>query len=607
MPALVALVVLVYAGSLGGPFILDDQSSVVQNADIRDLRALSRVLAPEEGTSISGRPLASLSFALNYAAGGLDPRGYHAVNVALHALCAVLLFLVLRRTLARPDVAPQLGWRPGTVAVAAAGLWALHPLNSEVVAYLTQRTESLMAACLLLTLYAAIRSTDGGWLWGTLAAMACAAGVLAKESMVVAPVLVAAYDRIFLFPSWARVWRERRWLYAGLAISWVLLALIVLTGPRAAVSGATSGVSAWTYLLNQGPIILRYLRLSLWPSDLVVFYGWPEPVGLFDVALPVSAVAALGALTVVALVKAPRWGYLAAWCFVTLAPASSVVAIATEVGAERRMYLPLMGLVTLGVAGAAVGARRFPGKGMARLGLPVVAVTVCAALAATTVLRVREYASPLRLFETLVTRRPTPVAFHILGEQLIVEGRERDALAPLRQAVDMGNTRARFPLGVALFNQGRHPEALEALAEFVRLEGVRQVPRWLEPPTLEVLRARVVMATVLSQQGRWTEAAAHARAVVDRAPRHAEARRLLAQALLSLRELPEAVAQYRIYVAQNPDDVTGAVNLGIALAGSGDLSEAQSWFRRAVTMEPGNATARRLLDMATTDLAASRP
>lgn len=607
LPALVVLATVVYAGSLSGPFILDDQSSVVQNADIRDLRAISRVLLPEEGTSVAGRPLASLSFALNYAAGGLDPRGYHVVNVALHAWCTALLFAVLRRTLARPDIAAALAWPPGAVAGGAAAIWAVHPLTSEVVAYLTQRTESLMAACLLGTLYAAIRAADGRRGWTALAVAACAAGALAKESMVVAPVLVALYDRVFLFPSWAQAWRRRQWLYAGFAISWVLLALLVLTGPRAAVSGATSGVSAWTYLLNQGPIILRYLRLTVWPSDLVVFYGWPQPVGLADVAGPVSVVACLGALTVAGLLRTPRWGYLGAWCFLTLAPASSVVAIATEVGAERRMYLPLMALVTLAVVAAAVGMRRFAGGSVARRALPAAALAVvCAALAAATVLRVREYASPVGLFETLVTRRSTPVAFHILGEQLIAAGRERDAVAPLQRAVALGDGRARFPLGVTLVNLRRHDEALDVLGAFVRLEGVPQVPRWLEPPVLDVLRARVVIATVLSARGRWAEAAGHARAVVARAPRHAEARGLLAQALLNLRELPEAVAQYRVYVEQNPRDVAGTINLGIAVAGSGDLVEAERWFRRAAAMDPANATARRLLEMATNDLALTR-
>src|SRR5688572_2118663 len=141
---LILAVALTYANSLGGPFILDDQATIVQNPQIKALSDVRAVLVPASETPIAGRPLASLAFAINYAISGLDVRGYHIVNIALHAMCAVLLMLVVRRTL-EPNL-----------AFAAALIWAVHPLNSEVVNYISQRTESMMAALYLLTLYSAI-------------------------------------------------------------------------------------------------------------------------------------------------------------------------------------------------------------------------------------------------------------------------------------------------------------------------------------------------------------------------------------------------------------------------------------------------------------------
>ncbi len=608
IPGLVALVVAVYAAGVSGPFILDDQSAIVQNADIRDLSRLGRVLWPADDSSVAGRPLASLSFALGYAAGGLDPRGYHVVNIGLHALCAVLLFLVVRRTLRLASVRPALAWPPDRVAAAAAAIWAVHPLNSEVVSYLTQRTESLMAACLLATVYAAQRAAASGRPgWAVAATVACAAGMASKETMVVAPVLVALYDRAFLFGGWREAVRRRRGLYLGLAATWGLLALLVAGGPRAAVSGAASGVTVGTYLLNQAPLVLRYLRLAFWPSDLVVFYGWPRPLAFGDVAGDVVAVSVLLALTAALWAKAPRWGFLGAWVALALAPTSTLVPIATEVGAERRMYVPLAGLVTLAVVGTAVGAARAAWPAVRR---PAPAAGVLAAVltvfGTATAVRAAEYRVPVELYRTLVARWPTPVAFHILGEALVVEQRDAEAIAPLRRAVAMGDSRAGYPLGVALLNQRQIGEAREALAAFVASAGQAQSQPWLVPPQLDVLRARVLLATAAADAGQWAEAAAQAGVVVTRAPRHAEAWRLLALARFNLQQWPEAVDAYRAYLPLNPTDAQAVMNMGVAHAGSGDLPEALRLFERAVAMDPSNPNARRLRDLARQDLAAGR-
>ena len=104
-------------------------------------------------------------------------------------------------------------------------LWVVHPLDSESVSYLTQRTKSLMALFYLLTLYAAIRppplhAVD---LWTAAAVVASALGMASKESMVTAPVMVLLFDRVFLYGSWREAWAERRHLYGGLAASWVVL------------------------------------------------------------------------------------------------------------------------------------------------------------------------------------------------------------------------------------------------------------------------------------------------------------------------------------------------------------------------------------------------
>ena len=147
-PGLVVLAgVLAYGNSLSRPFLFDDELTVVQNASIRTWWNLSRVFSPAREFPVAGRPLVNLSFALNYALGGLHARGYHVVNLLLHLACAVLLFALVRRSLTLPRLRHAFGGHAGDLALAVALLWVVHPLNSEVVDYVTQRTESMMAVC----------------------------------------------------------------------------------------------------------------------------------------------------------------------------------------------------------------------------------------------------------------------------------------------------------------------------------------------------------------------------------------------------------------------------------------------------------------------------
>jgi protein O-mannosyl-transferase len=264
--AIAAAGVLVYANSLRGPFVFDDLLSVVENQSIRDWSRVGDVLSPERELPTAGRPLVNFSFALNYAVGGLNVAGYHLANIALHAGCALLLFGLVRRTFELPSIAMPLERSRG-IAFATTLLWTVHPLNTEAVDYITQRTELMMGLCYLLTLYASLRAATSArpWRWSAAAIGACTAGMACKESMVTAPLMVALYDRLFLFDSLAQALKRRRRLYLGLSASWLLLAALMWSRPRVHSAGFSTDVSSWTYLLNQTGMIVRYLRLAVWP------------------------------------------------------------------------------------------------------------------------------------------------------------------------------------------------------------------------------------------------------------------------------------------------------------------------------------------------------
>ncbi len=148
-----------YSNSFSGVFVLDDVRAIVQNETIRSLTPIEQVLSPPPRSTVSGRPIANLSFAINYAISALDVRSYHVLNLLIHLACALTLFGVVRRTLQSSSLRASVGADATYVAAAVALIWVVHPLTTSAVAYVVQRVESLMSLFYLLTLYCAIRAS----------------------------------------------------------------------------------------------------------------------------------------------------------------------------------------------------------------------------------------------------------------------------------------------------------------------------------------------------------------------------------------------------------------------------------------------------------------
>ena len=268
--ALFAVTIAAYCRTFGVPFIFDDLPSIVDNPSIRHLRT---AFLPPGDSTVGGRPVLNASLAVNYAVSGLAVWSYHALNVAIHALAGLVLFGIVRRTLAaRMDGSATL------VGFCAALVWALHPLLTESVTYVIQRGESLMGLFLLLTLYCLIRGAASAGraakYWYGLSVATCLLGMGTKEVMVSAPLVALLYDRTFLSGSYREAWRRRRWVYAGLAATWLILPFLVIsTHGRNGSAGYGQGVTPVAYALTQFPAIVHYLRLSFWPFPLIFDYG----------------------------------------------------------------------------------------------------------------------------------------------------------------------------------------------------------------------------------------------------------------------------------------------------------------------------------------------
>ncbi|HEX3727460.1 MAG TPA: hypothetical protein VHV08_14500, partial [Pirellulales bacterium] len=269
-------VCIVYGPATSAPFIFDDKISVVQNASITELWPLwtssgkPSPLAPAQESVTAGRPLVNLSLALNYRLGKLNPRGYHLVNLALHLMSAMLLWAIVRRTLRLPALAERFASAAGPLALAAALVWALHPLNTEAVEYVSQRTELMMTLFYLATLWASVhyfqvetRVSRGMWL--SLATLACLLGMACKEVMVSAPLVVLMFERTFVAGSFARALRRSWPLYLGLTATWSLLFALNYGGPRSNTAGFHLGLPAYVWWLTQSKVLCMYMKLAVWP------------------------------------------------------------------------------------------------------------------------------------------------------------------------------------------------------------------------------------------------------------------------------------------------------------------------------------------------------
>ena len=285
---------LAYGNSLSVPFIFDDLHAIVENPSIRHFWSWTSFLPPPGGSGVSGRPLVSLTLALNFALGGLDVRGYHATNLALHICAALALFGLVRRTIAL--LASGAGAASTAVALAIALIWEVHPLETESVTCVIQRNEVMIGLFYLLTLYCFARFAGGGRRsWGFLSVVACLLGMASKEVMVTAPLIVLLYDRTFVAGTWAEAWRRRRRYYFSLAATWLLLAALLVHqgGSRGGAAGFGLGITPWTYALTQCRAVVHNLRLAFWPRPLIFDYGTQVVTRTKEVAAQANLLALL--------------------------------------------------------------------------------------------------------------------------------------------------------------------------------------------------------------------------------------------------------------------------------------------------------------------------
>jgi protein O-mannosyl-transferase len=470
-PVLAAILIIIaacwafYGNTLFNGFVYDDQAQVLQNPWIRDFRSIPTVFASEvwgfQGAGVSNyyRPLLHVIYLVCYQLFGVQPWGYHAVNVLFHCGVCVMVFLLALRLLQDAPARPRL-----YASLAAALLFAAHPVHTDAVAPVMSVTDPALALFLLLSLSLHIRCRDLGRTFSPAAALFFFLAALCKESALLFPLIILGYD--LLLAKWDGVRRGAlRYLPFLVAVVGYFALRLNAIGAFVPVN-AHPDLSLWQCLFNALPLFAQYLWKLLLPYPLNAKYEFHPVTSLVDPALIASALATLayGAAFLFALKKNRVVAFGLLFMVAPLLPTLYIRAIPYPF-AERYLYLPSAGCALL-VAFLGV---RLAGKGRALAALAAV-VFVCYGVG--TVSRNGVWHDNYTLWSDTVPKSPgDPVAHNNLGTELKARGRVPEAIeqyqASLRLKPDATVYRN---LGSAYADTGQREEAVRQYQAALRLE-----------------------------------------------------------------------------------------------------------------------------------------
>jgi protein O-mannosyl-transferase len=630
---IVLLTVVAYFPALRGGFIWDDDDHLTKNPAVHSTEGLKQIWS---SLAVSRYyPLTLTTFWTEYHLWGLNPLPYHVVNIALQAINAVLLWILLRRLKVRG-------------AWLAAALWAVHPVNVETVAWVTELKNTQSIFFFLLALLIFLRFEDGqrGRDYGI--ALVCgAAAMLSKPSTVVLP-------GVILLCAW---WRRGRWTRQDLlrvaplvALAAGMSLLTVLEQRRHIEREIALG---WTLTAGQRLVLAAdavwfYAGKLLWPADLTFIYPrWELRTDSVVAWLPLMGLLAVA--WVLWRFRHEKWARAG-----TFGLGYFVIALLPVLGffeifffrysyvADHFQYLASIGLVALVVSLGNMICDR-AGKGGREAGR-VVAAGALLTLVFCTWTQAHVYHDSETLWRDTLAKNPGALMAHNnLGVLLEESGRITEAIEHFQQAlrINADNSETHNNLGFALFQQGDRVNAMKEYQQALRFnpglaiayfnigtvfrqlgqpsEAIRQFEQALrlnpnypeahnnlglalqglgkvaeaQEHYQEALRinpnyveAHNNLGNIFFSLRRMTEAASEYEAALRIKPDYAEAYNNLGNALLELGRVPEAITQYEQALLRNPDYVEAHYNLGSALYRAGKVSEAIDQFAQAVRLKP---------------------
>ncbi len=569
---LVIITVAAYQSVWHAGYIWDDDVYVTTNPLLTAPDGLKRIWFSLDSPS-QYFPLVYTTFRLEHALWGLNAVGYHWVNIFLHAANALLVWILLR-TLRIPG------------AWLAAALFALHPVQVESVAWITERKNVLMGFFFLLALICwarFIRKEQQGrwWLYGA----ALVLYVLSLASKTTACTMPAALLLILWLKhkpiTLARIAQVTPFVLLGIAMG---LVTIWWERYHQGTQGQTFAIGFGDRILVASRAIWFYLGKLVWPNELSFSYPrWPvslaNPLDFIWVGMTIAAI-----LLIWFLRRYTGRSVEVAFAFfvATLTPVLGFIMLYTfrySWVADHYQYLACLGPLALAAAGIDLVSQKY-----GRAVNWVVAIGGAALLFSLGRLTWKQgaiYADEETLWRaTLVTNPNSWLAHNNLGIRYAQTGRMEEELAEYRRAVELDPdyAEAHNNLGNAYARRG---QAEEAIAEYDK--ALKLHPR--------MSTAHANAATLLLKLGRTSEAIDHLQKQLVLEPRNAELKRSLGDLLARENKPAEAIENWKQALESNPKDAEAAANLGRALAESGQVQEGLVYLRQAAELTPDSAEA----------------
>jgi tetratricopeptide (TPR) repeat protein len=583
--ALAAVTVAVYWRAGGFDFVnYDDPDYVTENPMVQNGLSLRGVIwAFTHFYASNWHPLTWISHMLDCQLFGLHAGGPHLVNVALHAVNGVLLFLLLQRlTGAR--------WRSAMVAA----IFLLHPLHVESVTWIAERKDVLSTFFGLLALLAYVKFSESevhspqSTVWYAWTTGLFALSLMAKPMLVTLPCVMLLLDvwplervenigfRTFFTRQFGKLALEK-WLWFILAA-----ASSVVTFFAQKAGGAVQSTEHFPLagrMANAVTAYFEYVLKTCWPIHLAVFYPVTHGQPIWQVV--VAAAFVLG-VTVAAMIAMKRWPFFLVgwlWFLGTLVPVIGLVQVGNQAMADRYTYIPLTGLFIIVVWGVWELVRRAKG---AEIAAATAATALLAVLAAGTVHQLQFWQNGFALFtHALAVTRNNGLANNNLGTLLVAQGHADEGLEHYAEAVRLDPDDASFQnnLAAALARAGRDSEAIEHYEAAIH-------------DNSKFAKAYSNLGALLLEQHHLDAAVTNLNEAVRIDPDSGTARNNLGNALAAAGRLDDALTQYSEAVRLDPTNGAVRLNAGLALVKAGRANDARVQFVEAVRLDPAFPEAR---------------
>ena len=542
----------------------DDTEYLTSNWNIKaGLTKESIVWAFSTSYASNWHPVTWLSHMLDYELYGLEPFGHHLTSLLFHIINTLLLFGVLLKMTGAL-------WRSGLVAV----LFALHPLNVESVAWVSERKNVLSTFFLLLTLWAYVRYVDKknarNYL---LVVLFLALGLMSKPMLVTLPFVLLLLD-FWPLKRFGEV-RPARLIFEKVPLFILLIGSCVATFIAQKSGGAIRSSefsSLYFRIANALVSYFEYLRNMLWPSGLSVFY--PHPGNALPIWKPLACTIVLVVVTIWVVKEIRRAPYLAVgwfWYLGTLVPVIGIVQVGEQAMADRYTYVPLIGIF-IAIAWSLPEQIK---TGKEKL-LPILSGIVISLLIALTWIQVSHWKNSITLFKHAINVTDTKylgvATIHaFLGDAYHREGELDIAISEFKKSLDLDpvNLYGLNNLAATLAEQGNLKEGLSYAQKLSRLQP-------------DYTPGLITMGNILEETGKLDQAQIYYEQVLERDSDSFENYLNLANILYRKGNLEGAIPHYKKVIILNPNLLEAHYNLGNIFGQLGQPIDAKKEFEQAI-------------------------